>query len=268
MPSEADTALADIFAAANIEPPEVPEREHIDHEEISVTPFDAVSLIPTEGTGYEEPWAQYGDESSEGYERFLWFRDQGAGRSAAETAKHFGLSKQAMNSGRFEWTLRARAWDAHMDRVYRLKLQEAIQEMAERHASQMVEALEHISLPFKALAAKMEGDPDFLDKLSKTSVVKLFDMAVKASKVAPTLMTAERLSRGMPTEIVQAEGEVRHVHEISAPEQLAEVLAILDRNHALTAGGGAGGFGEIIEAEVVEVHDDDADPEADSIPTA
>ncbi len=235
---------------------------------MSVTQFDVVALIPTGGTGYEEPWSQYPDESLEQYERFKWYRDQGAGRSQTATAEHFSIIPASIPGKKFEWDLRARAWDAHLDRVYRLKLQEAVKEMAQRHAKLMVSALEHLTIPFQAIEQAMKDNPDFIKKLSKTNVLRLFDMAVKASKAAPSLMTAERLARNQPTEIIKAEGEVRHVHEISAPEQLAEVIAILDRNHALAIGGRQGSVGEIIEADVVEVHDDDADAEADSVPAA
>lgn len=260
-----DEILASILQDADIEPVDLPQREHISREDINVSPFDEFTLIPREGTDYAEPWAQYPDEPSEQYERFLWYRDQGPGRSVVETERHFELAPKSIRAGQYEWQLRATQYDAHLDRVYRLKLQEAVREMAERHAETMVSALHHLTLPFQAIEQAMKDNPDFIKKLSKTNVLRLFDMAVKAAKAAPSLMTAERLARNQPTEIVKAEGEIRHVHEISAPEQLAEVIAILDRNHALAIGGGQGSPGEIVEAEVVEVHDDDADAEADSV---
>lgn len=216
--------------------------------------LDLLTLPP----GYIEPWTRKENETEKAWGYFEHFRDAGPERTFVGTAKHFGLHEAFVSkiAAKYRWRDRALAWDRHMDRVYRISVQRAVREMAQRHASQVVESLGVLALPFQAIQRKLEENPDFLDELAGTDIRRLFDMALRSGKILPMLMSAERLARGMPTEIVQAEGEVRHVHELREADPIAAVLSILERNRLLPGGGRTGGSGEVVDAEVVEMDDD------------
>jgi hypothetical protein len=66
-------------------------------------------------------------------------------------------------------------------------------------------------------------------------------------------MAAERLSRGMPTEIVG--GVVEHQHIVSVErDQIGAVLEVLGQAGVLNVGTPGSESGNIVDAEVVEVH--------------
>ena len=71
-------------------------------------------------------------------------------------------------------------------------------------------------------------------------------------------MSAERLARGMPTEIVGGTVEHQLVSTVDR-DQIGEILAVLAAAGALNVGGGSLGTGEIVDAEVVEVYPVPAD---------
>ena len=77
-------------------------------------------------------------------------------------------------------------------------------------------------------------------------------MAASSAKAIPNLMTAERLARGMPTEIVS--GTIEHQHIDVSRDQIGALLRILDKAGVLDVGSGDPGNSEIVNATVVEVH--------------
>jgi hypothetical protein len=253
----AEAALEDLEAPdpEEVEVTEATDPHKVDASELAVVPAD-----------YVEPWSRLEEESDRQWELFRHFREMGPGRSITKVAEHFDLSLNYLHSsitGRFDWMARARAWDRHVDRVYRLDLQEKVKEMAARHANQVVGSLEALILPFDALKRKMQ-DPNFTEELTEMDFRRLFDLAIKAGRVIPSLMSAERLARGMPTEIVQTEGEVQHIHVLEDVGQLAGVLAVLDRAGAFDDTRRTLGTGEVIDAEVVALDDDQSDDAGES----
>jgi hypothetical protein len=221
---------------------------------------DEILVLPE---GYIEPWTRRPDENDHAWEMFRWYRDQGPGRRIPEVARHFktGLANLHQHyTAKHEWQSRALAWDQHMDRLYRINLQEQVKEMSARHADQIVSTLEVLALPFNEVRRRVAaaGPKGVLKDLGNLDVRRLFDMALKASRVMAPLMSAERLARGMPTEIIQTEGEVRVVHDLGT-DQIAQVLEVLDRAGAFAGRERPLGAGEVIDAESFEVDDDHPD---------
>lgn len=264
------TDTTDLITAAE-EAFEVMEAAKGDAADAEIEPAEKLTdpgeVSPTElanlPADYVEPWSRLEEENDRAWELFRYFRELGIGRTIADTAAHFEISVGYLHNkftARFDWRMRVAAWDRHCDRVYRLDLQDQVREMAKRHANQIVGSLEALSIPFMALRKKME-DPDFIDTLSDMDFRRVFDLAVKSGRILPSLMSAERLARGMPTEIVQTEGEIQHVHTLDGVDQLAGVLSVLDRAGAFDDTRRTLGVSEVIEAEAIEVDDDISDGE-------
>jgi len=287
--SEAAKRVEDAF---NLHP------EPVSDDELPVVDADSLDQIPNVdlanlSTAFREPWERYPDETDLAWNAFRTYRDLGLSRTYMMVARDHGYSISSINlwSKRFEWAMRAQAWDTAEDRVYQLARLEAVKAMAERHGTIIVEALEAMSIPFQALKLKLEVDPNTLEDLSERDTVKLLDTASKMARNMPGLMSAERLARGMPTEIVDIQGEITHTHEMK-PSAIGEILAALKSTGAFELGTGdgtgdgtkpgpsesesgcepkAGGLGElnrssdsddfeIVEAEVVEVHSGNTAP--------
>jgi hypothetical protein len=243
--------------------------------DVESLPLDEATLAVADN--YHEPWSRLPDETDRGWDVFKYHRDQGPARVLKESAAHFGVGPAALwkFSATYDWVERLRAFDQHEDRLYNARRATAIKEMAERHGDQIQGYLEALAIPFKALQAKLENDPKAIDDLSESSMKQLIDMSAKAGRIIPTMMNAERLARGMPSEVVRVEGDVTHTHELDR-DQLDEVLSTLQQAgawHGLLDGSPDGGGEPFLEAEVVEVHSEDrtdvrAEPEAARFPAA
>ena len=234
--------------------------EELAREDVEIVP------VPSE---YQEPWDRREDESNSHYAQFLHFRDQGLGRTVAATHRHFnGEMKRSptkrypdgmpqgiryVTSQKFEWKARAAQWDQDQERQYQLARSEAVREMVDRHEDEIVEAIEALMTPIRVVNRLIETDDEFVNSLSKSDAKKLISMANQAARTIPSLMNAERLARGMPTEIVG--GTVDHKHVVAVErDQIGEILEVLGTAGVLDVGGGNLGTGEIIDAEVVDVH--------------
>jgi len=108
-------------------------------------------------------------------------------------------------------------------------------------------------VPIDALTIAMSDNEEFIADLTNMDKKKLISLANLAARTIPSLMAAERLSRGMPTEIVT--GVVEHQHVVSVErDQIGNVLEVLGQAGVLDVGNANSGTGDIIDAEVVEVH--------------
>lgn len=213
--------------------------------------------------GYVEPWTRRPDEGDHAWEMFRFYRDLGPSRTIAMVAEEFKTKLPTLHNtytSRFDWLARAAAWDKSLDRLYRIGLQEQVKEMSQRHASQIVGTLEALAIPFNEIRRRVEkgGTTGILKGLTNMDVRRLFDLALKGARVMAPLMAAERLARGMPTEIIQSDSEVRVIHDIGT-DQLTEVLSVLARAGVLDGPRDTGGTGEVVDAEVVAVDDDQPD---------
>ena len=222
--------------------------------------------------GYHEPWTRRADESNLAWDRFKWFRDQGPSRTLKAIAEHFGLTYEVLNnnfSAKYAWRDRTAAYDVYMDRIYQLQRAEAVREMADRHAEQIIGALEALALPFKVIQERAVEEDGFMRVLRESSPKALIDLALKSGRIIPNLMTAERLARDAPTEITEVKGEVIHRHELDR-NQVADIAAGLHAAGAFDRGGdadfegpGSSGGGISLPGDqtidVVEVVEEDTD---------
>jgi len=230
----------------------------------------AIALVDNE---YRQPWDRQDGENAYQYKMFLHYRDQGLVRTVKATHEHFAsmvgesptkkIKTHNVNwlyqvSTKHRWKDRAYQWDQHEETQYQLARSEAIREMVDRHERDVSDAIEGLMTPIRALQHRIENDPDFIDSLSQASAAKLIDMANKASRTIPSLMSAERLARGMPTEIVGGTVEHQLVSTVDR-DQIGEILEVLERAGALNVGRGGLGAGEIVDAEVVDVYPVSAD---------
>lgn len=239
--------------------------EHIPRENVDL------SVIPP--AEYRQPWDRQEGESEYLYSQFLYYRDLGPGRTVAATHKHFNGETKKVKSGKsagskqqgisyatskkFNWKARALSWDNDQERQYQLARSEAIRDMVARHEEQVVEAIDALMVPVKALNEAMQ-DEDFVHSLSKTDAKKLVQMANQSARTIPSLMSAERLARGMPTEIVG--GTIDHNHVVTIErDQIGEILEVLAGAGVLDVGDPDFETGEIVDAEVVDVHSVPAD---------
>ena len=217
------------------------EREPIARVEVDIVPASDVEIV----SDYIEPWAQLPDESRHYMEMFQAFLDLGPNRTLTAVARQFGITPNALArpSSKFAWKDRARAFDAHLDRVYRAQLDQATRDMADRHASSMAQGLSVLAAPFVALQQRMDDDPEFITSLSNTSARRLLDLAFKAARVMPPMMGAERVARGLPNEIRRIEGTVTHEHTLELASDADKIAAIL--NALESAGAFDGGSGPL-----------------------
>ena len=208
---------------------------------------------------YLEPWNRLADETDRAWEVFLYYRDLGPGRTQTAVGKHFGINLngiQANYVNKYDWKERVLSYDQHEDRLYNAKRATGIKEMATRHSNDLVGFLDALAIPFRALQAKLESDPEALEDLSESTVKQLIDLSVKAGRIIPSMMAAERVARGMPSETIEIHGEVTHTHDLDR-DQIGEVLATLERSGAFAEQRGIGGGEPPIEAEIIEVHPED-----------
>lgn len=216
---------------------------------------------------YRQPWDIQPNENEFQYRMFLRYRDLGLGRTVVAVYRYFKKHPEEIHnpkvtvsenylytlSTKNAWKERAYKWDQDQELQYQLARSEAIREMVDRHEDAISEAIDGLMTPIKALTHRIETDPEFIENLSQASAAKLVDMAGKASRTIPSLMNAERLARGMPTEIVGGVVEHQVVNTVDR-DQIGEILEVLERARVLDVGDGSLGSGEIVDAEVVDVH--------------
>jgi hypothetical protein len=145
-----------------------------------------------------DPWDPWPGESAKAYAAFCLYRDLGLHRSLDEASRRYhhrpGSAadtgpgrRRSRASGtirrwaeRWQWTVRAQAWDQHCARVKARQQVEAIAEMAERHVK------EALILQNKAVERLRLLRPEELKPRETLSFL------IEAGKL-------ERLARGEPT---------------------------------------------------------------------
>lgn len=261
--------------------------------------WDASSLVPVDSEtpeadlaaelnlpdAYRQPWDRLPDETPAAWKAFQIYRDMGTARTMVGVAKQLGHHPMTVQkrAKKFDWANRVRLMDEHDDRLYQLERVHAIREMADRHGEQIVEMVDALLVPFKAIMLRLEQDPDAVQDLSEKQFSKLIDMATRAGRLVPGLMNAERLARGMPTEIVETQHTGTVTHEWDR-DQLGEIYATLQSAGAFDGhqrkGLGESGsdeygdFGfDAVDAEIVDAEFEDSDTDrldgrsSDSVPS-
>lgn len=151
-----------------------------------------------------ELWERQPGESSKAYAAFCVYRDLGPERSLEKARKNLGKTRVRRCleewSAKYNWVVRAQAYDDYIERKKREEKERAILEMAERHAK--------IAVAFQQkVVERLRGlDPD---QLSPSDLAKWLDVATKL----------ERMSRGEPTEISKQEVSLPPIVEIVLDEK-------------------------------------------------
>lgn len=234
------------------------------------SPDELFWLDPIDAHGATQPWAQYEDESARSYGLFQFYLSlPRAKRSFAAVDRHYDLEKEAnRHASKHEWPERTLAWDLERDRLYQIEVIEEMQEMGRRHGRKLDQAIEAITLPLVVLAEAIKDNPGAVKaELADKSITQQLNMAIKSARGLPNLMAAERLARGLPTEITANihSGKIEHVHT----PNLAEVADIIQGLHDAGAielvGGPVIDVGEEAATEIEPVSPDNADNETDGI---
>lgn len=152
-------------------------------------------------------WERFQGESDPAWQAFVLYRDMGADRSLAKVAQQLGKSKQLMDrwSRKHWWRYRVEEWERHQEQQRQLANNAAIEQMAQRHASQAALALNALTIPQRALLERLKSDPNLIETMSHAKLDELLNLAVRTSSALPALMNAERLARGEPTTIERRE---------------------------------------------------------------
>lgn len=214
----------------------------------------------------ETPWERMPGETDLQFARFVQYRDLGPGRMLSTVAREenvtVGVISVQAASG--QWQVRAARYDWHLDQVYQHEVREHTKQMARRHAAMSEKALTALALPIEVLLAK---DPqEIIAELDAQDITKLYNLIGQSVKNMPPMMNSERLAYGAPTDITKRQDE--HTIQIDPEDQerLADILKAVIGTNILDDLRGEGITGEIVDAEVYEIHSSDTPSETDSLP--
>jgi hypothetical protein len=188
----------------------------------SLAPDTDVEIVPyTE----HQPWGKMDVESERQYELFSYYRSLGRARTQTDVAKHFDvsrayISKTASDRG---WADRIDAWDTYKEQIYAQTVLEGVKEMAVKHAEIARDGIMVLSKPFEVLMQRLESEEGQND-LWEMNLQSLFKLVQKSTQILPNLMNAERLSRGMPTEISEQTTHENHTIRLETSDELADLL--------------------------------------------
>ena len=228
-----------------------------------ITPFSEVSdngLEPAPYTDYE-PWGQMDGETARSFQLFDFYRSLGITRTRADVAKHFKISRTRVDkiAREYLWDDRIRAWDEYRERQYTASIIEGTKEMALEHAQTARNGIMALSRAFDAINHRFEDDPEeFQAELRDMKPTQLFGLAQKAAQVIPNLMSAERTSRGLPSEITASVVREEKSITLQSSDELAEILVGVAGALGFSIDEGAG----VIDVRsAVDVAEEEADPE-------
>jgi len=167
-----------------------------------------------------DAWDQQPGETVRNYGLFQLYRDHGRLRSVAQLAgMHPVITYAAMArvAAFNRWTERAGLWDAEQDRITAIRLGEAREEMAKRHAKAAGILMQ------KALARLETLD---IDSISPHALVLMLDTAAKIERAALGLETLNKGATAATTVTVAASTKT---DDSGKPEMRVEVGVQHDR---------------------------------------
>jgi hypothetical protein len=213
------------------------------------------------------PWERLPGETAAAYAAFEAYRDMGPGRSVPKVIDMGHSGTSAAWCSKNLWVERCRRWDQHLSRIREQTYINGIEEMAYRHAETAKETLEALMAPVNELNRRVKEDPDRTRaELDGASIGKIMELAQASARSLQSVMNAERISRGLPTEISKKDEEHVHRIEYGDPERLAATLETFARTGVLDALMATGGTGQVIDAEAYELDPDSPLAEADGLP--
>ena len=189
-----------------------------------------ISTVFLDATPYsaEEPWGLMEGESAREYQFFSHYRAQGLGRVKNQVAKYFNISPSLIYpiAAKNDWDNRCRAWDVYREKIYTMELIEETRDMAKVHATIARKGVLALGSAFENLVERMEADPELWKaELADIPTKQLITLAQRSAQVIPNLMNAERLSRGMPTELISTHSTVDQRITVQTTDDLALILS-------------------------------------------
>lgn len=144
-----------------------------------------------------DAWAQQPNETPRNFGLFLMYRDLGRIRTVAQAAMLSPISFAATaRVARYNlWVERAGLWDAEQDRIAAIRLADAREEMAKRHAKAASTLME------KAMARLKTLD---VDSISPHALVLMLDTAARIERSALGLETLNRGAQAAQTTVTVA----------------------------------------------------------------
>lgn len=166
-----------------------------------------------------DAWDQQPGENGRDYGLFLMYRDMGRIRTVSQLANLSPLTYAATaRVARFKrWTERAGLWDAEQDRITAVRLQDAREEMARRHAKAAGALMQ------KAMARLATLD---VNSISPHALVLMLDTAAKIERAALGL---ETLNKGASTATTVTVAASTKTDDAGKPEMRVEVGVQHDR---------------------------------------
>lgn len=167
-----------------------------------------------------DAWEQQRNETPRNYGLFAMYRDHGRLRSVAQiaTMSPITLSATARVSRLNRWVERAGLWDAEQDRITAIRLQDAREEMARKHASAARKLME------KALERLATLDAD---SISPHALVLMLDTAARIERAALGLETLNKGATSAQTSVTVA--ATTKTDAAGKPEMRVEVGVQHDR---------------------------------------
>lgn len=131
----------------------------------------------------EKPWERRQGESEQAFEAFTVYRNMGLHRSNREVCEKLSKSRQLISrwKSKYEWDIRAKAWDNELDREARDEAVKNLKDMTTRHIrismqlqAKAIEALAELdvkSMTPKDIKEILKMATD-LERLNRTSVIR------------------------------------------------------------------------------------------------
>ena len=211
------------------------------------------------------PWEPLPHESMKAWQAFKIYLDAGRKRSAAYVRGN-GLKVSNWWLQDFKWVLRSRLYDEYVMAEEAVEQHRLTREIRKRHADQASQALDGLMAPFKEYQRRVEENPGQLaEEMSAMDGKKLMSTMQASARVLQPLMSAERLTQDLPTEMTETNVHGQLTIQDS-PEALINVLSVLEET-----GVGAALFGTGPIIDLVDTSDEQVDPsnppsEAASLP--
>ncbi len=211
------------------------------------------------------PWDKLPHESMKAYRAFCAYRDAGRRRSI-NYLRGQGLPIANLWVQKYKWTLRARIFDEYTLANEQIEQHKLNREMKAKHAEQAAKALDGLMAPFIEFQRRSEEDPERLQvEMAMLDGKKLLSTMQASARVLQPIMSAERLARDMPTEMVETHVQGQITVQDS-PEALADVLGVLAETGVLASLVGAGPIIDIVDTADEQMGEDDTSPEAGRLP--
>lgn len=201
----------------------------VDGKELAVKEARYIPDASDEEWTVERPWGRRAKETQSQYAMFNFYLTLGLKRTLKAVTVEFKVSAAHVSrvAADQDWYNRVRMFDDYRERVYMAELVENIKDMAQTHADTAKRGIEALSLAFDGIVEKLStesGRADMIDELADLPVQRQLAIAQRTAAVLPSLMSAERLARGMPTEITVDVHAHNHAVTVQTTDELTDII--------------------------------------------